>query len=118
MAAVKRTATIPAPADRVWEALEHGAWLGDEADLDTRVGGEGYVLDRGELRHVVVESVTPGTQLVYRWWPLSPDGVGQASRVTIDLEPDQEATRVVIVEAPLSVAAPLPPSGPVALARC
>ena len=118
MAAVKRSASIPAEADRVWDAVTRGDWLGDDVELDPRPGGEGLILDKGELRHVVVEAVVPGRRMVYRWWPLTPDGVGRSSRVSIDVEPaEDETTSVVVTEAPVLVAAPLPSAGPMALAR-
>ena len=117
MDAVTRSADIPADADDVWEALVNGDWLGDEAELDPRAGGEGLILDGGELRHVVVEAVEPGRRLTYRWWPLTPDGVGRASRVEIAVEPEEQATRVIVTETPLLVPTPLPSTGPLALAR-
>lgn len=116
MRAVERSTDVPADAADVWFAVVSGDWLGDEADLDARVGGEGVVRDGGHLRHVVVEAVDPGRRLVYRWWPLTPDGVGAASRVDIGLEPAGAATRVIVVETPLPPATPLPSAGPLALA--
>lgn len=117
MEPVQRTTDIPAEAERVWDAVVDGAWLGDDVELDPRVGGEGLILDNGTFRHVVVETVEPGRRLVYRWWPLTPDGIGRSSRVSIDLEPSDDATRVIVTEAPVTVAAPLPSPGPMALAR-
>jgi uncharacterized protein YndB with AHSA1/START domain len=116
MQAVERSVEVPAPAQDVWEQVVGGDWLGDEAQIDPRPGGDGFVLDRGEVRHVVVEQVDAPQRLVYRWWPLTPDGVGTASRVVIDVQPGQEHTRVVVTEAPLTVPAPLPSPGPMALA--
>lgn len=115
MRQVQRSTTIPAEAEDVWDAVIRGNWLGDDVALEPWPGGDGVVIDRGEIRHVVVERVEPGRSLVYRWWPLGPDGVGVASRVRIDVEPENDHTRVVIVEAP-AVAAPLPPSSPMAMA--
>jgi uncharacterized protein YndB with AHSA1/START domain len=117
MQAVERSVEIPAPAEDVWEQVLAGDWLGDEAQIDPRPGGDGFVLDRGEVRHVVVEQLDAPHRLVYRWWPLTPDGVGMASRVAIELEPEEQHTRVVVIEAPLTAPAPLPSSEPMALAR-
>ena len=117
MESVQRSLDVPVDADRVWDEVTKGDWLGDDVQLDPRVGGEGFILDGGVFRHVVVETVEPGRRLTYRWWPLTDDGVGRASRVTIAVEPEEEMTRVVIVEAPVLVAAPLPSQGPLALAR-
>ena len=132
MGEVQRTMTIPADRDRVWDAVVDGTGLGDDVRLDARAGGEGVIRDGAEIRYVVVEDAEPGQRLVFRWWVLGPGGVGAASRVSITLEPcaaaeagvrdralgeQDEATQVVVVEAPVLHAAPLPPSGPLALAR-
>ena len=116
MAEVERFTTIPADAARVWDAVIRGDWLGDDVDLEPWPGGDGLVLDRGEVRHVVVERVDPGRQLVYRWWPIDEDGVGDATRVVIDVEPEEQHTRVIVTEMPATTA-PMPPSAPMALAR-
>lgn len=115
MAEVQRSTTIPAEADRVWDAVLRGDWLGEDVAIEPWPGGDGVVLDRGEVRHVVVETVDPGRRLTYRWWGISDDGVSDATRVVIDVEPLYDQTRVVIIEAP-AAAAPLPPSTPMALA--
>ncbi len=122
---VEREVTLPAPPPRVWEALttpeELTGWLAADGRLDVRTGGDGWLRDRGELRHVVVEDVAAGRRLVLRWWPLDGDGVGAPTRVTFELDPvggdDDEpaATRLVVVEAPVAPALP-PSGGPVALA--
>ena len=118
MGPVERTLTIPSPADRVWEEIVEGSWLGDEVELDATQGGEGRVREGAEIRHVVVESAEHGHRLVFRWWVLDDDGVGAATRVTITLEHDEQdaATQVHIVEAPVLQTVPLPPSGPLAMA--
>src|SRR5688500_4818453 len=104
---VERSTTIPADTGRVWDAIVRGDWLGDELELKALPGGDGVVLVRGEVRHVGVERVDPGHQFVHRWWPLSEDGVGDATRVTIDVEPEDEQTRVVVTEIP-ALPAPMP----------
>lgn len=118
MSHVERTLTVPAPRQRVWDEVVDGSWLGDEVELEARQGGEGRVREGSEIRHVVVESSEAGHRLVFRWWVLDPDGVGAATRVSVTLEHDEEdaGTRVVIVEAPVLQTAPLPPSGPLAMA--
>lgn len=70
------------------------------------------------LRHLVVESIEPGRRLVFSWWPLTPDGVGPASRVEIDVDADADAaqTRVTVVETPLPGGASMPNTGPLAMA--
>lgn len=117
---VQRTLTLAADAERVWDAVICGDWLGDDGLIEPRTGADGWVRDGATLRHLVVEDLHEGRRLVFRWWPMSPDGVGTASRVQIDVdrdsEPDVEQTRVVVVEAPLVSGAPLPDSEPRAMA--
>ena len=116
---VERILTLAAGGDRVWDAVECGAWLGDDAMIDPRPGGDGWVRDGGRLRHLVIEDIEPGRRLVFRWWALDPDGVGPASRVHIELEPSEEEpdhTRVVVVEAPLVGGGGVPDASPQALA--
>lgn len=115
---VQRILTLPAGAERVWETVVCGDWLGDEAVIAPRPGADGWVREADRLRHLVVESVEPGRRLVFSWWPLTPDGVGPASRVEIDVDADadDEQTRVVVVETPLPGGAAVPDGGPMAMA--
>ena len=93
-------------------------WLGDDGVIELRRGADGWVREGDALRHLVVDSVDPGRRLVFSWWPLTPDGIGPASRVEIEVDADveHEQTRVVVVETPLVGGAPVPSSGPLAMA--
>lgn len=117
---VQRILTLPADAERVWDTVVRGDWLGDDGVIAPRPGGDGWVREGDRLRHLVVESVEPGHRLVFSWWPLTPDGVGPASRVEIEVDADADAeadqTRVTVVETPLAGGAPVPDSGPLAMA--
>ena len=124
---VQRSADLAADPARVWDETVSGAWLGEDGLVDPRPGADGWVRDGQTLRHLVVEEVLEGRRLVFRWWALGPDGVGPATRVRIDLDaepatdadadaPEQERTRVHVVEAPVVVGAPLPSTGPLAMA--
>lgn len=117
---VERTLTLAADAERVWDTVICGDWLGDDGLIEPRAGADGWIRDGATLRHLVVEDVQEGRRLVFRWWPISPDGVGASSRVDIAVDADAEAhaeqTRVVVVEAPLVSGTPVPDSGPRAMA--
>ena len=118
MERVTRTTVLCGSVEQAWDDVTSGDWLGDSSSLDLRRGADGWVREGDDLRHLVVEDVRPPHRLVFRWWPVTTDGVGPASRVELDLEPDDdEVTRLVVVEAPVAPATPVPTaSGPVALA--
>ncbi|MDQ3709432.1 MAG: hypothetical protein M3387_09080 [Actinomycetota bacterium] len=123
MNVVTRQVRVPAEPAATWDMVtgDVARWLADEGRIDLRPGGEGWVREDGQLRHVITERVEIQRRLTFRWWPVDVDSVGPATRVDLELlaetGDDEEAatmTRVVVVEAP---AAPsLPPTGPLALA--
>ncbi len=123
MNVVTRQVRVPAEPAATWDMVtgDVARWLADEGRIDLRPGGEGWVREDGQLRHVITERVEIQRRLTFRWWPVNADSVGPATRVDLELlaetGDDEEAatmTRVVVVEAP---AAPsLPPTGPLALA--
>ena len=123
MNAVTRQVRVPAEPAATWDMVtgDVARWLADEGRIDLHPGGEGWVREDGQLRHVITERVEIQRRLTFRWWPVDADSVGPATRVDLELlaetGDDEEAatmTRVVVVEAP---AAPsLPPTGPLALA--
>ena len=119
MATATRTVILCGDVEQVWSGVVAGDWLGDGARLDLLRGADGWVRDGDDLRHLVVEDVDEHRRLVFRWWPLSADGVGTASRVELDLDPgDDDGTTVMrVLETPIAPATPVPTmSGPVALA--
>ena len=124
---VQRSVDLAADPARVWDEIVGGAWLGDEGLIEPRPGADGWIREGTTLRHLVVEEARAGHRLVFRWWPLGPGGVGPATRVRIDVEAaaddaeaaaaaEPERTRVVVTEAPAVVGAPLPSTGPMAMA--
>ncbi|MBA2729981.1 MAG: hypothetical protein H0U48_04450 [Euzebyaceae bacterium] len=123
MNVVTRQVRVPAEPAATWDMVtgDVARWLADEGRIDLHPGGEGWVREDGQLRHVITERVEIQRRLTFRWWPVDADSVGPATRVDLELlaetGDDEEAatmTRVVVVEAP---AAPsLPPTGPLALA--
>ncbi|MEZ5262686.1 MAG: SRPBCC domain-containing protein [Acidimicrobiales bacterium] len=75
---------FPVPTDELWDAIadadQLGAWLGDELEVDLRPGGQGRLVDDGEVRRLVVEEVTPGERLSFTWWPETPTVPGRRPR--------------------------------------
>ncbi|CAN5710984.1 MAG: hypothetical protein M3493_03535 [Actinomycetota bacterium] len=124
MSIVTRQVLVPAEPGDTWNVVTHdvAGWLADEGCIELRPGGEGWVREDGRLRHVITELVEAQRCLTFRWWPVDAEGVGPATRVTLELlrdttsgdEDQAPATRVVVVEAPAAPA--LPPTGPLALA--
>jgi Activator of Hsp90 ATPase homolog 1-like protein len=80
--------------DDVWAAVVAGEWLGDDVELDVRVGGTGHVTDDGATRQVLVTAVEPGRRIAWHWW--SDDG--DLSSVEVTVVPDGAATIVRVVE--------------------
>jgi uncharacterized protein YndB with AHSA1/START domain len=96
--------TVPASAEETWDALTDprrlADWLADGAELDLRPGGELAVSVDGEQRGGFFEEVDSPRRLVF-WW--GPEG-DEPTRVEIELEPDDDGTRVRVVESrPLRV---------------
>lgn len=118
---VQRSLDLAAPRARVWDEIVGGAWLGDDGLIEPRAGADGWLRDGDTLRHLVVEEARGGQRLVFRWWTMAPDAVGPATRVRIEVESDADAdgrdrTRVTVAEGPVVAGAPLPSTGPLAMA--
>jgi len=129
MAAVRRTALLPAPPEAVWAALTEAgrlsAWLGGEVDVDPFPGGQIVVNEDGRLRRGVIAEFDPLRHLEIRWLPASPRlgfiwgpddaPAGSGGAVEFWLQPVPESpgcTYLTVVER-----APLPSQKPAALAR-
>ena len=118
---IEREVVFESPAGDVWTALtEPGRlsdWFGAETDLRAEPGATAtFRFPDGTERRALVERVTPGRRLVFRWLPFErgPDGrPGPAlpSRVEIDVSPVDGGTRVRIVETPTGSAGI--PRGPI-----
>jgi uncharacterized protein YndB with AHSA1/START domain len=95
---------LPASPEEAWEAItdpeQLGEWLGDDAEVELRPGGELAIeLEQGERRGFFEEVDAP-RRLVF-WWRADD---AEASRVEIELEPAPAGTRVRVVESrPLQV---------------
>jgi uncharacterized protein YndB with AHSA1/START domain len=102
---VTREVELPAPPDEVWEQVadsdQLGDWLEADVELDARPGGSGsFRFDDGEVRRALVRDVEPGERLAFTWWPLTGEDVGQATTVTITIEPAGAGSRLRLVESP------------------
>ena len=111
---IERELLIDASADAVWDAVTSDGWLADEVDLDLRPGGDASFRSSDEVKTGWVEEVSAPNRLAF-WWAV--DGE-PATRVELTLDPDEESTRLRVVETrPLDlldlVGVPLPRiSGP------
>jgi uncharacterized protein YndB with AHSA1/START domain len=102
---VTREVDLPAPPDAVWEQVtdsdDLGDWLEADVDLELRPGGAGtFRFADGEVRRAMVRDVDPGHRLAFTWWPLTGEGVGQPTTVTITIEPHRDGSRLRLVESP------------------
>ena len=102
--------TIGAPPADVWgfmvDPAALSAWFGADAWLDPEIGGG--VLFRfadGSIRRGTVLEVERSRRLMWRWREQRGVGfglaLGEPTRVTIELDPVDEGTRVRITESPL-----------------
>ena len=105
MEKVERTITLESPIDDVWDALtdphQLSSWFGALVDLDVRPGGTGrFVTDDGEVRDAVVVAVEAPRHVTFQWWPVAGGRVGgpATTRVSFDLEPIDEGTKLTVIE--------------------
>ena len=89
---------VPATPEEAGEAITDperlAEWLGDDAEVELRPGGDLRIdLADGE-RSGFVEEVEEPRRLVFWWAP----GEEESSRVEIELEPEPDGTRVRVVE--------------------
>jgi uncharacterized protein YndB with AHSA1/START domain len=101
--------TIEAPAADVWGFMVDPAalsvWFGADAWLEPIVDARvSFRFADGSVRRGVVEEVERSRRLTWRWREHRGAGfsleVGEASRVTIELEPVPDGTLVRITETP------------------
>jgi uncharacterized protein YndB with AHSA1/START domain len=105
---VRRDARLPAPPDRVWEALteagELSAWFGAEASGEFRPGGMiTFRWGDGRERAAMIEDLDRPHRLIFRWLPFEryPEGETRMRGpgwVEINLEAIPEGTRITVAE--------------------
>jgi uncharacterized protein YndB with AHSA1/START domain len=91
---VERDIELPVEPDEAWESVIDGEWLGGDAEIDLKPGGD---LRIGE-REGWVEGVEPGERLSF-WWRLPDEQV--ATRVEISLTETDQGTLLRVVETSL-----------------
>ena len=89
---------VPAAPDEAWEAITDPErleqWLADEVELELEPGGDLTIRTGEEERTGFVEEVDAPRRLVF-WWAADE---AESTRVEIELEPDADGTRVLVVE--------------------
>jgi uncharacterized protein YndB with AHSA1/START domain len=88
--AVERELVVPESPEEVWRSLSEPEWLGEDASIELHPAGE---VRAGE-RTGFVEEVDEPSRLVF-WWGAEGE---ESTRVEIDLEEDDDGTRVLVVE--------------------
>lgn len=93
MPVVNREVVLPVPRERAWELITEPAelegWLGDEVEFEPEQDAPLRVVEAGETREGVVEEVTDGERIVFRWGD---------SRVVWTLEDAPGGTRFNVTE--------------------
>jgi uncharacterized protein YndB with AHSA1/START domain len=87
---VERELTVPDKPEEVWRSLSEPEWLGDDAAIELRPGGE---VRAGERCGFVEEADAP--RRLSFWWSVEDQ---ESTRVELVLEPCEEGTRVRVYE--------------------
>jgi hypothetical protein len=98
---IHRELELPCSASEAWDHVLNPSWLGDDGELPTTPGGEGWVSDEDGMHYVIVEEVDEHERYVYRWATFD----DAPTRVEIELIPMGDRTRISISESPLNVRA-------------
>src|SRR5262245_40560879 len=98
---VRRTVDLDCDAATLWRLIsDAGAlrtWLGEDVELDLRVGGSGQLIDDdGVRRHLAVNDLSAGERLAFTWWPGEHEDA--TSEVVFTIEETETGSRLVITE--------------------
>ena len=95
---IRRELVLPEPPDEVWEALTDAErleeWFANEVELDLETGEGVFRWDDGSERHAQIDVYEPERRFGFTWR----DEGGEETRVDFTLVPDEDGTRVVVVE--------------------
>jgi uncharacterized protein YndB with AHSA1/START domain len=101
---IERTITLAHPPERVWQALTTaeglGAWFGNKAEVDLRVGGTATLTwDNGDTATLTIERVECPLVFAYTW-PIYglPADDPRRTYVEFALEPTGSGTTLTMVE--------------------
>jgi uncharacterized protein YndB with AHSA1/START domain len=101
---IERTVEIAHPSEKVWAALTTaeglGAWFGNEATIELRPGGSGWMKwDNGHTAHMRVERVEEPTVFGFTWHIFGlPEDDPRRTYVEFTLEAAGSGTRLTVVE--------------------
>ena len=105
---IRRTITLPASRDKVWDALTNPAkiakWFGDRVEFDNLVVGEMMLFGWEEdLVRGVIANVSPKSHFAYKWEAGrnnldTPFEEMTTTLVAFNLEEVPEGTRLTMVE--------------------
>lgn len=101
---IERTVRIDRPLERVWAAITTseglGAWFGNSAEIDLRVGGTAKLAwDGGESAAMRIERLDPPTIFGFTWGINGlPDHDPRRTYVEFTLTPDDSGTTVTVIE--------------------
>jgi uncharacterized protein YndB with AHSA1/START domain len=102
---IERTVQLAHPPDKVWAALTTAeglaAWFGNEATIDLRPGGSGWMRwsEEGSTADMRVERVEEPRVFGYTWRIFGlPDDDPRRTYVEFTLEPAGAGTRLTVVE--------------------
>ena len=98
---VHRELDLPCSPSEAWEHVIDPSWLGEDGDVPTVPGAEGWISDGDAVHYLIVEEVDEENRLVYRWATFAEE----PSRVEIELTPTPGGTRISISESPIAARA-------------
>jgi uncharacterized protein YndB with AHSA1/START domain len=106
--AIERREVLPAPPERVWEALteagELSEWFGAEVSGELRAMGRiTFRWGDGRERPAVIEELERPRRLAFRWLPFERHRDGETrvvgtGRVEISVEEVHEGSRITVAE--------------------
>src|ERR1700722_432446 len=98
---VHRELDLPCSPSEAWHHVTDPSWLGDDGDVPTVPGADGWISEGDDVHYLIVEEVDEENRLVYRWATFA----NEPSRVEIELTPTAEGTRISVSESPIEMRA-------------
>lgn len=95
---IRREIVLPEPTEEVWEALTDPGrleeWFANEVELDLERGEGVFRWGDGSERRISIDVLDPERRLGFTW----ADEEGAETRVDFTLVPEENGTRLVVVE--------------------